>query len=382
MDIQKLFSVASFIIGALLLCSVATLQYIFIVGYIKPSMYILPFLVGGFAATMVRYWMIKQIKSKEEILEQHNLLDIAMENAAMGFWDWNVVTDEAYFDQRWCQIIGYSQDEITPHFSSWKVRLHPEDSAQTFKDIQAHIDGKTPHYSNIHRMKHKEGHWVHILDQGKIVKRDKDGNALQFVGTYQDITERRKADLALKKNELLYRDLFERSAISIWMEDLSEIKSSLDQLRKDGVIDLREYLNAHPEVTLDLTTKVKVIQVNEATLRLYRSDTYKDFLSNISDTFGEGAMEIFVDELCAIWQGDSIFSAEVTFRALDGQHIDALLSFHIPVTEEDFANIPISIIDITRHKQMEEELFKSRKLESVGVLAGGIAHDFNNLLTG
>jgi PAS domain S-box-containing protein len=38
-------------------------------------------------------------------------------------------------------------------------------------------------------------------------------------------------------------------------------------------------------------------------------------------------------------------------------------------------------LDITTRKQVEEELFRGRKLESLGVLAGGIAHDFNNFLT-
>ena len=52
---------------------------------------------------------------------------------------------------------------------------------------------------------------------------------------------------------------------------------------------------------------------------------------------------------------------------------------------KDKKNQPVRFVgshtDITEHKQMEEELLKNQKLESVGLLAGGIAHDFNNILT-
>jgi len=52
----------------------------------------------------------------------------------------------------------------------------------------------------------------------------------------------------------------------------------------------------------------------------------------------------------------------------------------------DRSGRPVSIVclarDVTEAKEMEEELIRTRKLESLGVLAGGIAHDFNNLLTG
>ena len=55
-----------------------------------------------------------------------------------------------------------------------------------------------------------------------------------------------------------------------------------------------------------------------------------------------------------------------------------------PIRNPDSAVIGSVIVfrDVTEEKRTEEELFKVKKLESVGVLAGGIAHDFNNLLVG
>ncbi|MBD3167319.1 PAS domain S-box protein, partial [bacterium] len=55
-----------------------------------------------------------------------------------------------------------------------------------------------------------------------------------------------------------------------------------------------------------------------------------------------------------------------------------------PIRDQSSEIIGVVIIfrDITQELDMEEELLKARKLESIGVLAGGIAHDFNNILAG
>jgi signal transduction histidine kinase len=57
-----------------------------------------------------------------------------------------------------------------------------------------------------------------------------------------------------------------------------------------------------------------------------------------------------------------------------------LESYGAPILWEGQPAVLESVIDITRRKKTETELIKSRKMESVGILAGGIAHDFNNLL--
>ncbi len=62
-------------------------------------------------------------------------------------------------------------------------------------------------------------------------------------------------------------------------------------------------------------------------------------------------------------------------------HIDLSMS---PIMDQNGAIIGIVLVfrDVTEKQKLENEIFKVRKLESLGVLAGGIAHDFNNILTG
>lgn len=69
------------------------------------------------------------------------------------------------------------------------------------------------------------------------------------------------------------------------------------------------------------------------------------------------------------------------FVKKDGQSIDVLLSAIIDrsVNDHSFETLAV-LVDITERVQLEAELLKTRKLESIGVLAGGIAHDYNNLL--
>jgi len=108
-------------------------------------------------------------------------------------------------------------------------------------------------------------------------------------------------------------------------------------------------------VTWDMVAMVKVTHVNEATLRLFEARDEKEMLHQINTTFGPKAIEVFIDELCAIWDKQKVFRAEADFRTLDGKELKTILSFHIPETIEGFKSIPVSILDITERKRAEEE---------------------------
>lgn len=119
-----------------------------------------------------------------ELKEQKERLELVIESCDLGIWDWNPQTNEVSFNDQWAWMLGYELSEIEPCLNSWDSRVHPDDIAGCFKDIQDHVDGKTPRYSNTHRMKHKNGTWVRILDRGRIVKRDNEGKPVRFTGTH------------------------------------------------------------------------------------------------------------------------------------------------------------------------------------------------------
>jgi PAS domain S-box-containing protein len=85
-------------------------------------------------------------------------------------------------------MLGYHLDEIEPNVESWSSRVHPDDLDQCYADITAHIEGRSEFYTNTHRMRHKNGSWLYILDRGQVMERDSDGMPVRFTGSHEDVT--------------------------------------------------------------------------------------------------------------------------------------------------------------------------------------------------
>ena len=128
--------------------------------------------------------------------DQHKeRLELVVEGTRLGMWDWNPVTGDVIFDERWAEMLGYDLAEIEQSVSSWERLVHPDDIAKAYADLQAHMNGETEFYENVHRMKHRDGHWIYILDRGRVAEWDDEGNAIRFTGTHTDITREKEAEL-------------------------------------------------------------------------------------------------------------------------------------------------------------------------------------------
>jgi|GEM_PF-6569817 len=139
----------------------------------------------------------RKLREKEMQYQSLRLSNI-IEGTNVGTWEWNVQTGEVIFNQRWAEIIGYTLEELAPtSIETWLNYAHPEDLTQSEALLKAHFAGEIPFYECEARMRHKAGHWVWVLDRGKVTSWTSDGKPLMMFGTHQDITEQKEREAML-----------------------------------------------------------------------------------------------------------------------------------------------------------------------------------------
>jgi PAS domain S-box-containing protein len=122
-------------------------------------------------------------------------LNLVLEATRVGLWDWNVQTGETFFTERWAEIVGYTLEELAPvNIETWTQLVHPDDLAQSEELLRRHFSGEISYYECECRMRHKNGHWVWVLDRGMVVACTEDGAPLRMTGTHADITERKQGE--------------------------------------------------------------------------------------------------------------------------------------------------------------------------------------------
>jgi len=142
---------------------------------------------------------IEQRRKAEELAaEGKERLELVVYATDIGVWEWFVPTGKTVFNERWCDIVGYSQAELEPvSIQSWLDLCHPEDLQKSQALLQKHFSGETELYDCECRMRHKNGHWVWVHDRGRVVAWQEDGSPLRMAGTHADISRRKEAELAI-----------------------------------------------------------------------------------------------------------------------------------------------------------------------------------------
>ncbi len=198
-------------------------------------------------------------RSAEHALQlSEERFQLAMRGANDGLWDWNLQAKEVYYSQRWCEMIGYAQDEVprTKDFS--RDQIHPDDVVRVGLEADRYIKGGSERFEVEFRMRHKDGHYVDILSRAFAVHQD--NKVIRLVGTHVNITDKKKRELELRSSKEQLRELAshilhvrEEEKAKIAHEIHDELGATLTALN----MDIRWLNSKIPEEMAEVKSKIE-----------------------------------------------------------------------------------------------------------------------------
>ncbi len=264
---------------------------------------------------------------EETIRNKRKRLEILIEGSRVGTWEWNIKTGETTFNAIWAEQLGYTLEELTPYnITTWERLVHPDDRVRVANALRSYIEGTSPDYDCEHRLHHKNGSWIWILDRGRIVSHDTDGRPFLMFGTHTDITRLKSAEEQANISATQLHEAVRAATIGLWDWDLRTNKVFYSRewkqqigYREDEIVNSYEEWEkrVHPD---DLEPTIRAVRA--AIERKYRN-----------------------------------YKVEFRFRHKDGSYRWILAQSSIILATD---GVPVravgSHIDITDRKQAEEEL--------------------------
>lgn len=175
----------------------------------------------------------KEIAHQQYTFQQETIrLKNIIEASNVGTWEWDVQTNETFYNERWASMLGYKLDELQPlSINTWENLIDKEDLKNINIHLQKCFNKEIEFYDIECKMLHKNGTWIWVQDRGKVIEWSSDGKPLRMFGTHTDITIKKDTELAflklleeLKSSQKRYSDLFQMSPQPMYVFDLDTLR--------------------------------------------------------------------------------------------------------------------------------------------------------------
>ncbi|HKP64621.1 MAG TPA: histidine kinase dimerization/phosphoacceptor domain -containing protein [Polyangiales bacterium] len=278
-----------------------------------------------------------------------------------------------YSNAAFAGALGYSSDELlgVPVLET----VEPEARAELVERMRR-VSSGVPGTTNVVRSLRRDGGVVFLEGTGFPLSFD--GGAATGV-VMQDITLKQRLHSQLEDQEARYRHLFRDSPISLWEEDFSEVRSFLEGLRLEGK-DVPTQLREQPQLVVEAASRIRLVDVNDATLAMYRAGSREELQANLREVFLPEGFPLFCELLCFLWEGKGgTFAAQGVTRTLRGERNEVdLRASVLPGAERSWSRVVLSLSDTTALKGVEAEL--RRSLREQDVLLREVQHRVKNNL--
>ena len=148
----------------------------------------------------------KRRQIEKELRYNEERIQLAMDSANLGVWDWDIEKGKLKLDRKWVNTFGYSTEEFDNDFSFFLTAIHPDDVEVHTDELQKHFTNQTSFFDHTFRVKTKDDfdyRW--IRSRGNVVERNSNEEPTRMVGIHQDVTDsidqQKKLKKALQKAE-------------------------------------------------------------------------------------------------------------------------------------------------------------------------------------
>lgn len=320
------------------------------------------------------YGTIQDITESKKLLSETKKLSTAIEQSPNSIIITDLEGNIEYTNPKFTEITGYSAEEVLGE-NPRILNSGNETKAYYSNMWETILAGNV--WTGEMENKTKSG--LLFWEEASITPiKNEDGEPVNYLAIKKDITTLKKASVKLKKqnkellelghelsikNNLLietknkFQNLFEKSPVSIWEQDFSEVLILLNK-KKEEVTDLKIYINNNFSFVKECISKIKILNVNEITLNLIGVKNVEELTKHIRKTNSEKAFTTLKDELLSIASGKKDFFSETEFVKTDGSIIHVIT--RSTMLNEYGKNIA-SIVDITARKKAEEDLIKAKE---------------------
>jgi len=301
-------------------------------------------IIGAIRDITIRHQAVEELKQTKQRLEH------VLTSSPAVIYTCNPAGDCAttFISDNVKTELGYEPREFTQSREFWIDHIHPDD-VQDVKDEFSKLVDQGSHILE-YRFRHKNGGYRWMRDELRLLFGE-EGKSAEVVGSWTDITDMKQTEEALRKSDQQFRDLIESSPIGISIfQDGQFVYQNPEQIRINGPASEKNIFEDLEKIHPDDLTRVKT--------------TYRQILKEkapvveVDFKYFKSAKKYLKADLRWVW------SRAIAFKY---RGRNAIL---------------INAMDMTKAKQLEQQLLIKNKMLSLGRVAAGIAHEIRNPLTG
>ena len=271
-------------------------------------------------------------QNKESLSQNQERYSLAMQASNDGLWDWDLKTNKILYSDRWKEMLGFNDDEISDTADEWLSRVHPEDHDRVRASIDAYLEGTTSNFEIEYRIRHFSDNYLWMMAKGLAI-RTSDGRATRFAGSQTDVSERKSNEeqmihdalhdtltsipnrtllLDRIRQSLVRRKRYPKTSFAIIFIDLDRfrlVNESLGHIHGDELLQL---ISARLKETIPISDTVARLGGDEFSILLQDINSVrdveviaKDIQNLFSKPFFLGDREVFASASMGIAHSDN-----------------------------------------------------------------------------